>query len=138
MSAHTASGKPLSRRELRDFGLLFAALLALVFGGLRPWLGHHPAPGWVWPAALLVAALALGMPRALFPVYWIMMRIGDVIGPIVSRVILALTFYLAVLPIGLLMRMAGHDPMRRRLEASAASYRVISARPPSTHWEKPW
>ncbi|MBK8189579.1 MAG: sxtJ [Vampirovibrionales bacterium] len=138
MSAHSPSSKPLSRRQLRDFGLLFAGLLALMFGVLRPWLGHHPAPSWVFPTAGVIAALALIVPSAMFPLYWTMMRIGDFIGPIVSRVILALMFYAAVLPIGLLMRASGADPMRRKLEAQADSYRVVSPQRPTTHWEKPW
>lgn len=137
MSAH-GSPKPLTRKELRDFGLLFAVLLALIFGVLRPWLGHHPVPSWPLPTAGGLALLALLWPRALFPLYWIMMRIGDIIGPIVSRVILALTFYLAVMPIGLLMRASGHDPMRRRMDAQANTYRVASAQSPPNHWEKPW
>jgi hypothetical protein len=44
------------------------------------------------------------------------------IGWTVSHVLLAVTYYLVLTPIGLIMRAVGRDPMRRRLDPEAKSY----------------
>jgi hypothetical protein len=48
---------------------------------------------------------------------------------LVSPIALGALFYLAFVPIGLLMRLAGKDPLRLRRDAGSASY-WIPRRPP--------
>ena len=61
------------------------------------------------------------------------MKLGLLLHRIVSPVIMALLFYGTILPIGLLMRLTGKDPLRRKLDKNAASYWLprSDARPPS-------
>ena len=40
----------------------------------------------------------------------------------VSHVVLALVYYLVFVPIGLLMRLFGYDPMKRGFDPEAATY----------------
>jgi hypothetical protein len=42
-------------------------------------------------------------------------------------------FYLVVTPIGVVMRLMGHDPMRRKFEQTGESYRVRCVPRPATH-----
>jgi hypothetical protein len=44
------------------------------------------------------------------------------IGEAVSPIVLRLLFYVAVMPVGLLMRVPGKDPLRLRRDPDAASY----------------
>ena len=44
------------------------------------------------------------------------------IGWTVSHVVVSIVFYLVMTPIGLIMRMVGHDPMCRHLDPNASSY----------------
>ena len=44
------------------------------------------------------------------------------IGWTVSHLALAVVYYLVVTPIGLLMRLFGRDPMRRKFDPSATTY----------------
>ena len=44
------------------------------------------------------------------------------VGIVVSNVIVAAVFYLAVTPIGLLLRLIGKDPLERRFDRSATTY----------------
>jgi hypothetical protein len=48
---------------------------------------------------------------------------------LISPLVLAVLFYGCVTPIGFLMRLAGNDPMRRKLEPAAKSY-WITREPP--------
>ncbi len=56
----------------------------------------------VWPTLLRIPALA-----------WF--GLAEFLGSIVSRVILSILFLVLVTPVGLVRRMCGADPMRRKL-----------------------
>jgi hypothetical protein len=76
---------------------------------------------------------ALTVPRILAPVHRIWMTIGDALGWVNSRILLGLVFYGLVTPMGLVMRLRGRDPMRRRFEPRADSYRVLRQPRPGSH-----
>jgi hypothetical protein len=54
-------------------------------------------------------------------------------GLINTRILLGLVFFAVVTPIGLVMRLLGRDPVRRRLEPSTESYRMRCVPRPGTH-----
>lgn len=135
MPSHTPPPSPL---ELRRFGLVTAAIVAALFGISLPWLFDRAFPWWPWiVAGLLVSAAFLG-PRSLGPVYRSWMAIGHLLGWINTRVLLGLLFYAVLVPTGLAMRAFGHDPMRRKLDADAHSYRVLSTEQADNHFERPF
>lgn len=135
---HNKGSGGLSTRELREFGLIMAAALSLVFGLLLPWLFGFPMPRWPWIAAAVFVALALLVPRSLQPLYWAWMRIGAAIGWVNTRIILALVFYVMLFPMGVMMRLLAKDPMARSLDSKAPSYRVRSEKTPLNRLEKPF
>jgi hypothetical protein len=99
--------KPPSRRDLRVFGLVLAALLAVV--GSIPLLRGEAVRLWAEIAALTMLAPALAAPRLLWPLHWLFLRIGLVLGWINTRILLGTMFYLVITPIGLARRlMWGH------------------------------
>ena len=111
----------LDRKGLRDFGLITGALFALIFGVLFPFQLGLSWPLWPWIVLVVLALMAFISPMALNPVYIIWMKIGGVIGSVMSRIILGIVFFLVVTPIGLIMRAMGNDPMRRKLKESESS-----------------
>ena len=44
------------------------------------------------------------------------------IGWIISHALLAMIYYLAITPIGVVMRLCGRDPLQRALDRSAKTY----------------
>lgn len=129
---------PIDRKGLREFGLITGGILAVLFGVALPWLFDHGWPLWPWLLGGLLAGWALVWPAGLRPVYRGWMKFGAVLGWINSRIILGLMFYLLVLPAGLIMRLFGKDPMRRRFDRSAETYRVASKEPPPHHMRRPF
>ena len=127
-----------SPAQLREFGFVLAGGLTLIFGILGPWLRHHPAPLWLWLVNSLLVVLALLAPRSLGPLERLWMRLGLVLGAINSRIILTAMFYGVLTPMGAVMRARGHDPLRRRLDPAAASYRLPSRVRPGSHMAKPF
>ncbi|MBP2675902.1 MAG: hypothetical protein H6Q84_2742, partial [Deltaproteobacteria bacterium] len=58
-----------SATELRHFGLLMAAVIAVLFGLLLPWLLDRALPSWPWLLAAAFAIPALLWPAALRPIH---------------------------------------------------------------------
>jgi hypothetical protein len=137
MTATPAYNTP-DREELRKFGLVFATGIALIFGLLLPWLFAHAWPAWPWITAGILVTTALLLPPLLRPVYWLWMKFGHALGWINTRIILGVTFLLLFVPVALVFHLLGKDPMRRRLDPSASSYRINSEHLPRDRMEKPF
>jgi hypothetical protein len=106
----------------RSFGFVFAVVFVIVAvwplwhgGGLR-W--------WSVGVAAAFAVIAVAIPRVLAVPNRLWMKLGLLLGKIVSPIALGILFYLVFLPIGLLMRLAGKDPLKLKRDAAAASYWV--------------
>ena len=111
-----------SPRALKSFGCVVGIALILAAGGVL-WLdGSIPVTLVLATAGVLLVAFGIAAPRLLRPVHLVWMALAVVLGYVMTRAILSLVFYLLITPIGLLMRLSGHDPMRRRLEPDAPSY----------------
>lgn len=125
--------------ELRKFGFVMAAAIAVVFGLFLPWVFGRAWPTWPFVVAGVFAAFALAWPRALAPVLRGWMKVGHALGWFNSRIILSVLFFGLVLPLGLLMRLFGKDPIARKRDAAVASYRIAAAPSPDPKsMEKPF
>lgn len=125
-------------KELRSFGFIFAAGLVLIFGLFIPWLADRAWPQWPWIAAGVFVLLALVFPPALKPLNKLWLKIGHVLGWVNTRIILGLVFFVLFVPVHLLFVLFRNDPMARKLDASAPSYRVISEQAPTKQLERPF
>jgi len=129
----------LDNKGLRKFGLTTGAIIIILFALFFPWLFDAPAtPIWPWVLASLLWLPALFIPGVLRPVYTTWMKIGHGIGWINTRIILGVLFYVVILPMGLIMRLLGKDPMARKHDKSAPSYRIKSIREAKDRLEKPF
>ena len=99
-----------SRRMLRQFG----ALLAVVSGGLALWRSAHGADWRLLAAvATVAAAVTLARPEALRLVFVAWLMLAFPIGWVVGRVALAIIFFGVFMPVGMVLRLIGRDPLRR-------------------------
>ena len=130
----------LDTAGLRQFGLMLGCILAVVFGLLLPWTWEwENVPNLQWIASgVLVVAWALIAPNSMRGLYNGWMSVAMVIGNIINSIILATVYYLVITPMGPGMRLLGKDPMRRTLDKTVASYRVISKVAARTHVERPY
>jgi hypothetical protein len=104
----------------RSFGLTIAVVCALV-GVTRLALGHAY---WAWwlGFGLAVAAVALSRPGALAPFNRLWLRLGLLLYRVVNPIVMGLVYFMTVVPIGLLMRLSGKDPLRLRRDSAMTSY----------------
>jgi NADH:ubiquinone oxidoreductase subunit 5 (subunit L)/multisubunit Na+/H+ antiporter MnhA subunit len=126
-----------SNSDLRKFGMTIAVGFA-VLGAIFLWrdLGAWRSM-FVLSGLLLVIALAL--PKILAPLEWVWMKVAHAIGIVVTYILLTLTFYLVITTVGLLMRLFGHDPMRRKFERDKKSYWIdVDPEGSSSRPDKPY
>ncbi len=138
MNTMTNQTQQPNKKQLREFGLITGAIVAVLFGFLLPWLFHHELPRWPWIVAGVLWVWALLLPTTLLHVYRGWLAIGHVLGWINTRIILGIMFYVLFLPVGLVMKLLGKDPMVRKLDKSQSTYRVTHAHPKKNHVERPY
>lgn len=125
-------------RELRKFGLVTGAIVATLFGIALPWLIGYQWPIWPWITAGIFWVWGLTFPASLFMVYRVWLQFGHVAGWINTRIILGLMFYLVFFPVAIILRLLGKDPMARKFDSIAKSYRIISDPIEKDHIERPY
>ena len=128
----------LDRKGLRDFGLVTGAIVAGLFGVFFPWVLERAYPLWPWVILAVLGSWALVAPDSLRPVYYGWMRIGLLLGKITTPIVMGMIFFLIVVPVGLVMRMAKRDALHRSFDRDLPSYRVQSEHPPKSNLEKPF
>jgi hypothetical protein len=129
----------IDSKKLREYGLIMAGMLSVIFGLALPFAFGKQLPIWPFAAALVFASTALLKPILLSGVYTIWMKFGHFAGAINSKILLTLVFFLLILPYGVILRIAGRDTLKMKFDQNAKSYREIRAIPysPKT-MEKPY
>ena len=104
----------ISKRKLREFGLLIGFGFPLLIGLLIPALtgdGFRAWTAWVGFVGLLSG---LTSPNLLYYPYKFWMKLGLTLGWVNSRIILGLIYMIILLPIAFIMRLIGYDPLRTK------------------------
>ena len=129
----------LDNAGLRKFGLMTGGIVVVLFALFFPWVFEmETMPMWPWIVAAILWLPALLMPAVLNPVYTTWMKVGLVLGWINTRIILGVLFYAMILPMGIVMRLFGNDPMARKIDKSATTYRIQSVSEAKDRLEKPY
>ena len=114
-----------SRKELRKFGLVVGgvfAALALYFLLRYGWT--HTAGRILGVVGATLLLLAVVAPRALASFRRVWMALAHVLGWINTRIILGVVYYVAFTLVRCGMVLLRKDPLRRRPDASLATYWV--------------
>ena len=111
-------------KDLRVF-----AGLQVVFFALVAWLlyrrgGTADTCGVIVGVSAVAGVTGVLVPSLIRPVYRLWMIAVFPIGWVISYAAVAIVFYLVITPIGLIMRMAGCDPLTRTFELEQKTYWV--------------
>ena len=104
----------ISKKQLREFGLLIGFGFPLLIGWLIPALSSHELRVWTLWVGLLGILIGLTYPRLLNYPYKLWMKLGLILGWINSKIILGLVFMIVLLPIAFIMRIFAYDPLRTK------------------------
>ena len=114
----------ISKKILREFGLLIGFVFPILIGWILPGLGGHPFKLWTLWIGFPSLILAILRPGILLYPYRSWMKLGIILGWLNSRIILGLVFLIVLQPIALIMRLLGHDPLRTK-KTGEKSYREV-------------
>jgi hypothetical protein len=104
----------------RAFGLMFAAVFSVI--AVVGWFFFGVVLEWVIIGAGLFGTIALILPGVLLPFNRLWGVFAGRLGRVGNYLLLGLFFYLFLLPVGLIIRLSGRDPMRRDLDPKAKTY----------------
>lgn len=104
----------------RVFGLVFAGIFAFIW--IVPLLRGRPVRWWSFAVSLFCLIFALVSPSLLHRLNLIWARLALVLHRVVNPVVMALVFYLAFTPMGLLLRAFGKDLLYLKPAPEADSY----------------
>jgi len=104
----------ISKKQLRDFGLLIGFGLPLIIGWLIPSITGHGFRAWTLWISLPTLVIGVLSPRILRKPYQAWMQLGHLLGYVNSRIILGLVFIAVLQPIAFVMRAFGYDPLRSK------------------------
>ena len=106
--------KIISKKQLREFGLLIGFGFPLLIGWLIPALTGHGLRVWTLWVGFLGLLIGLTSPYLLYYPYKFWMKLGLILGWVNSRIILGLVYMIVLLPIAFIMRLIGYDPLRTK------------------------
>lgn len=124
MSSHEVihSADDIAPGSDRSFGLIVGGILVAIavyqyFKGAG-WFLYVGAPG------LVLMLMALALPRALRPLNIAWTRLGILLGRIVTPVVMFLVYIIAVVPVGILLKLTGKDLLRLKKGSHSTSFWV--------------
>jgi hypothetical protein len=94
----------VTRRENVEFGLV--AILVSLFLALRSPGAHYVL------AAFLLTLVTIIVPRIFYPFALVWFGLSRVLGQVSSAVLMSLVFFVIVLPVGLVRKWRGIDPLK--------------------------
>ena len=104
----------ISKKQLREFGLLIGFVFPIIIGWLLPSLFGHEFKAWTLWIGIPGLILGLTAPRLLNYPYKGWMALGHTLGWVNSHIILGLVFILVLQPIAYIMRLTGYDPLNKK------------------------
>ena len=110
------------RKEQRKFGLVIGGIFLLL--GVVRFIFH----GFCLSAQILggigivLIILGLVIPPSLMPLFFIWLKVAELLNLIITHLLLFIVFYLILTPIGILYRLFVGDPLNRKWESERESY----------------
>jgi len=104
----------------RSFGLIVGGILSAI--GLYQFFAGSTLYLWFLSPGAMLVLLGLVLPSLLHPLNIAWMKLGLLLGRIVTPVVMFLVYLISVVPIGLLLRMFGKDLLSLKQGDDKQSY----------------
>lgn len=98
--------KTVNTKECSDTGMAMV-LLSLLVG----WFTHNKD---YFAASIFLLVLNMVWPRAYTYVAKVWLGFSNILGALMSKVILSIVFFVILTPLAFIQRLLGHDPMKTR------------------------
>ena len=112
------------KKQLREFGFLISFTFPIVIGWIIPLIGGKPFQIWTLWRGIFALIFSIIKPILLFYPFKVWMFLGYILSRINSTLILGLIFFIVLLPIAMIMKIFGHDPLNEK-KTLQKSYREL-------------
>lgn len=109
-------------KDIRTFGIGLTIIL-LTVGSYHVYRGHYTViTTGLYAAAGITLFLSLFATLVFRPVYKVLTAVGYRVGMINTKILLGIVFYLFITPVAFIFKIAGRDPLDRKMEENRDSY----------------
>ena len=107
-------------RQVRNFGL--TSLVALPLAAALWTHGSLMATGYAAAVGGLLAAIGIVWPRGLRPLLVATNVVTAPLALVIHDLVLSLAFFVVVVPVGMVCRLFGRDPLQLKIDRSTSTY----------------
>ena len=111
----------------KSFGIVFSGVFLIV--SLYPIIISEDIRLWAMVISVIFLFLAFILPKILELPNKLWFKFGILLGSIIAPIVMALVYFLTVLPTGLIMRLLGKDLLKQKLDKNAKSYWIERSEP---------
>jgi len=122
MTTETQEHSTVEVGSNRSFGFVFTTVFTLI--GLLPLFNDNPVHIWSLIIAGIFFALSIATPNTLKPLNILWFKFGLLIGRFINPIVMFVIYVVAILPMGLLLKLFRKDLLSLKFDKSASSYWV--------------
>jgi len=117
----------VNKSSPKSFGIVFSIVFLVV--ALYPLTNSEGLRIWALTMSAVFFLLAFVAPKVLAFPNKLWFKFGILLGSIIAPIVMALVYFIAVLPTGLIMRLLGKDLLKQKLDKNAKSYWIERSEP---------
>jgi Mg2+/Co2+ transporter CorB len=118
---------PTEQSSPKSFGIVFSIVFLIV--ALYPLVNSEGLRIWALIVSVVFLLLAFVTPKVLTLPNKLWFKFGMLLGSIIAPIVMALVYFVTVLPTGLIMRLLGKDLLKQKLDKNAKSYWIERSEP---------
>ena len=123
----STSHAPTEQGSPKSFGIVFSIVFLIV--ALYPLTNSQDFHLWALIVSTVFLVLAFTAPKTLGIPNKLWFKFGLLLGSVIAPVVMALVYFVTVLPTGLIMRLLGKDLLSQKLDKDAKSYWIERSEP---------
>ena len=100
----------MSKSGEKSFGIIFFIFFGLI--ALWPLLKNEPMRIWSLALSVIFLVSAFLMPKLLKPLNLFWIKLGEILGKLISPIVLASIFFIVVTPMSMFIKMLGKDLLK--------------------------
>ena len=112
--------KQAKQNDLKKFALIWSLIFLIV--GIWPLFSGNAIRLWAIIIMFIFGIIAFLKPSLLNSFYIIWVKFGEVIGGVISKVIMTILFYGLFTPIAFILKLLNKDLLKKKLDKNRSSY----------------
>jgi len=115
-----SSNIPTEKSTEKSFGVIFSIVFLIV--SLYPLINSEGLRIWALVISTVFFLIAFVAPKILVLPNKLWFKFGLILGSIVAPIVIALVYFVTVVPTGIIMRLLGKDLLMQKLDKNTKSY----------------